>query len=102
VIEDIKLKAPHVEAVFVYLDLLDTATIQAAVDKVKTLTDKIDGLINNAGIMGAEAYTTPKQGVESQFATNHLGHFLLTNLLLKEGLVGEGSIIVNTGSLGYQ
>lgn len=102
VIEEIKLKAPNVEVAFLHLDLLDNATIPTAVEKVKALTTKIDGLINNAGIMGAEAYTTSKQGVESQFATNYLGHFLLTNLLLKEGLVGEGSIIVNTGSLGYQ
>jgi short-subunit dehydrogenase len=60
VIEDIKLNASHVEAVFVYFDLLDTATVQTAVQKVKTLTNKIDGLINNAGVMGVEAYTTSK------------------------------------------
>lgn len=71
-------------------------------DKIKTLTPKIDGLINNAGVMGAEAYTTSKQGVESQFATNHLGPFLFTNLLLREGLIPEGAIVLNTGSLGYQ
>ena len=52
--------------------------------------------------MGAEAYTTSKQGVESQFATNHLGPFLFTNLMLREGLIPKGAIIVNTGSLGYQ
>lgn len=90
VINDIKQKAPHVETVFVHLDLLDIATIQTAVDKIKTLTTKIDGLINNAGVMGAEAYITSKQGVESQFATNHLGCFLFTNLLLRDGLVGGG------------
>ncbi|KAF3402355.1 Retinol dehydrogenase 12 [Talaromyces pinophilus] len=102
VLNDIKLNTPHVKTVFVPLDFLDNTTIQTAVDKVKTLTPKIDGLINNAGVMGAEAYTTSKQGVESQFATNHLGPFLFTNLLLREGLIPEGAIIVNTGSLGYQ
>jgi NAD(P)-dependent dehydrogenase (short-subunit alcohol dehydrogenase family) len=102
VINDIKLNVPHVKTVFVHLDFLDNTTIQTAVDKVKTLTPKIDGLINNAGVMGAEAYTTSKQEVESQFATNHLGPFLFTNLLLREGLIPEGAIIVNTGSLGYQ
>lgn len=74
---DIKQKSPHLKTVFVHLDLLDTATVQAAVDKVKTVTTKIDGLINNAGVMGAEAYTTSKQGVESQFATNHLGRIFV-------------------------
>lgn len=91
VIENIKLKAPHVEAVSVYLDLLDTVTIQAAGDKVMTLTDKIDGLINNAGVMGDEAYTTSKQGVESQFATNHLGRFLL-NESVAQGRPRRGRI----------
>ena len=53
VIEDMKSENPNVEAVFLYLDLLDNETVHAAVEKVKNLTTKIDGLINDAGIMGA-------------------------------------------------
>ncbi|CRG88392.1 hypothetical protein PISL3812_05422 [Talaromyces islandicus] len=103
VLEAIHKVDATVEAVFVYLDLLDNSTVYKAVDKIKNLTPKIDTLVNNAGIMGVKAYSTSKDGVESQFATNYLGHFLLTNLLLKEGLLtGDGSLIVNDGSLGYQ
>lgn len=103
VIEAIRKVDANVATAFVYLDFLDNSTVYKAVDKIKALTPKIDTLVNNAGIMGVRAYSTSKDGVESQFATNYLGHFLLTNLLLKEGLLdGDGSLIVNDGSLGYQ
>lgn len=43
--------------------------------------DQIDVLINNAGIMAVDKFTLSLDGYELQFATNHLGHFLLTGLL---------------------
>ncbi|KAK6594005.1 short-chain dehydrogenase [Botrytis cinerea] len=72
--------------------------------KIKTLTDKIHILINNAGVMAVKHYATSVEGVESQFAANYLGHFLLTNLLAKEivAAASEGARIVQVGSLGYQ
>lgn len=60
-------------------------------------------LINNAGIM-AVPYRKTVDGYESQFATNHLGHFLLTKLLFNPAIqaAGEGARIVNLSSAGYQ
>ena len=47
--------------------------------------------------------TTSKEGIETQFASNHVGHFLLTNLLIDEIVAsGKGATIVNVISLGYQ
>jgi NAD(P)-dependent dehydrogenase (short-subunit alcohol dehydrogenase family) len=46
------------------------------------MTERIDILVNNAGVMGLPGRTLSEDGVEMQFATNYLGHFLLTNLLV--------------------
>jgi len=59
------------------LDLQNLASVRAFADGV----DKVDVLINNAGIM-AVPYALTADGFESQIGTNHLGHFALTNLLL--------------------
>ncbi|KAI9144616.1 hypothetical protein BKA69DRAFT_1036146 [Paraphysoderma sedebokerense] len=65
------------------------------IEKVKTL----DILINNAGIM-TTPYELTKQGVESQWGTNHLGHFVWTMLLLPV-MSGKGRI-VNLSSEGHR
>ncbi|KAL3420042.1 short-chain dehydrogenase reductase family [Phlyctema vagabunda] len=61
----------------------------------------IDVIINNAAVM-ANPYTVTEDGFESQFATNHLSHFLLTNLLLpKVVAAGPKARIVNVSSWGH-
>lgn len=59
------------------LDLQDLASVKEFAHSV----EKVDVLINNAGIM-AVPYALTKDGFESQIGTNHLGHFALTNQLL--------------------
>ncbi|MGW0043431.1 oxidoreductase [Rhodococcus sp. NPDC003348] len=59
------------------LDLADLASVREFADGV----EQVDVLINNAGIMAVPKSTTV-DGFESQFGTNHLGHFALTGLLL--------------------
>ncbi|PQE30170.1 Short-chain dehydrogenase protein [Rutstroemia sp. NJR-2017a WRK4] len=104
VIEAIKKANPSIEVAFVEIDLLSNKSVRQAAEKIETLTDKIHVLINNAGVMAVRNYITSTDGVESQFAANYLGHFLLTNLLVKEILAAasEGARIVQVGSLGYQ
>lgn len=87
---------------FVPLDLLSHESVRAAVELVKDVTDHIDILINNAGVMATRKFVLSDDQVESQFAANYLSHFLLTNLLLKNGLIKTGGLILNVGSLGYQ
>jgi NAD(P)-dependent dehydrogenase (short-subunit alcohol dehydrogenase family) len=60
------------------LDLADLGSVRAF---AAAAPERVDVLINNAGIMAAPRRLT-KEGFESQFGTNHLGHFALTGLLL--------------------
>lgn len=73
--------------------------MHAAAAKVAATVPYVDVLINNAGIMALHEYTTSPDGVEMQFAANHLGHFLLTNLLFP--LLSPGSRVVSVSSAGH-
>ncbi len=59
------------------LDLQDLSSVRRFADDI----DKVDVLVNNAGVM-ATNYALTVDGFEGQIGTNHLGHFALTNLLL--------------------
>jgi NAD(P)-dependent dehydrogenase (short-subunit alcohol dehydrogenase family) len=63
------------------LDLADLATVRSFADRYLGSRQKLDLLINNAGVMAAPHRRTA-DGFELQFGTNHLGHFALTGLLL--------------------
>ena len=80
------------------LDLGDPASIDAFAGEVSGVTDKIDILINNAAIM-ANALTRDARGYESQFATNHLGHFQMTARLWP--LFKKGTRVVVLSSIGH-
>lgn len=83
------------------LDLTSLASIREAAEALRTGNDKIDLLINNAGVMTTPKGTT-KDGFELQFGTNHLGHFALTGLLLDAILDVPGSRIVTVSSNGHK
>lgn len=62
------------------MDLMDIDSVNAFADKFLARNEPLHLLINNAGIM-ATPFNHDARGNESQFATNHLGHFQLTNKL---------------------
>lgn len=62
-------------------DLADFDSIRQFAEEFKKEEPKLDILINNAGVMRCPRMLT-KQGIEMQLGVNHMGHFLLTNLLL--------------------
>jgi NAD(P)-dependent dehydrogenase (short-subunit alcohol dehydrogenase family) len=62
------------------LDLTSLDSVRAATDQLRLDRDRIDLLINNAGVMVPPRATT-KDGPELQFGTNHLGHFAFTGLV---------------------
>lgn len=70
-----------VEIKYVPLDLASFQSIRTATEKFTAECSRLDLLILNAGIMAHDAATT-EDGYEIQLGTNHVGHFLLTKLLL--------------------
>jgi NAD(P)-dependent dehydrogenase (short-subunit alcohol dehydrogenase family) len=62
-------------------DLGSLASIREFADRFLTRFDTLDVLVNNAGVVTVRRYTT-SDGFEAMMGVNHLGHFLLTNLLL--------------------
>lgn len=102
VVEAIKKANAGVDVKILPLDLLSHESVRSAVKHIKAITPHVDFLINNAGVMATRKFVVSEDGVESQFAANYLSHFLLSNLMVKDGIVGLGGVILNVGSLGYQ
>jgi NAD(P)-dependent dehydrogenase (short-subunit alcohol dehydrogenase family) len=69
------------------LDLADLASVRSFAAPFRAGGERLDLLINNAGVMAIPRRTTA-QGFELQFATNHLGHFALTGLVLPALVAG--------------
>ncbi|KAK4432374.1 Short-chain dehydrogenase B, chloroplastic [Sesamum alatum] len=87
------------------LDLASLKSVKAFADNFIALNLPLNILINNAGIMFCP-YELSEDGIEMQFATNHLGHFYLTNLLLEKmketaNSTGVESRIVNLSSVAH-
>jgi retinol dehydrogenase 12 len=85
-------------AEFVALDLSDLDSVRACAGQVLANPAPLQLLINNAGLAGQKAVT--KQGFELTFGVNHLGHFLLTELLLPK-LLAQPSRVVNVSSKAH-
>ena len=83
-------------ATFLPLDLADLESVRACARAFVAASTTLDVLINNAGLAAQHGVT--KQGFELAFGTNHLGHFLLTKLLLPAMRVTPGARIVNVSS----
>lgn len=98
-IDQIKHTHPNVQTSFVELNLASQKSVRKAAVDVKTVLagDKIDVLILNAAVMACP-YALTEDGVESQFGTNHLGHFLFSNLLLQEELVRSRLVVVSSSA----
>jgi NAD(P)-dependent dehydrogenase (short-subunit alcohol dehydrogenase family) len=84
----------------VRLDLASLASVREAADEIRSVCQRLALLINNAGVMEVP-YERTEDGFELTFATNHLGHFALTGLVLDRLLATPGSRIVTLSSLGH-
>jgi len=79
------------------LDLANLQSIEAFSEEVHRRYDRIDVLLNNAGVM-MPPYTLTTDGFELQIGVNHLGHFALTMRLISLLLQSPGSRVVNVSS----
>ncbi len=84
---------------FIELDLGDFASVRACGARIAGLARPVDRLINNAGLAGHRGVT--KHGFELAFGTNHLGHFLLTMLLLPSLRAAGRARVVNVSSQAH-
>ncbi len=82
------------------LDLASLASVRAAAAAFLAKEDRLDLLVNNAGLI-LTARETTEDGFEATFGINHLGPFLLTNLLLPALKAAAPSRIVNLSSTGH-
>jgi NAD(P)-dependent dehydrogenase (short-subunit alcohol dehydrogenase family) len=85
------------QALFFPTDLAHFGTVRATAAELRRRYGAIDVLVNNAGAR-FDDYQTNLDGLERTFATNHLGHFLLTALLLESLLAAPAARIVTVGS----
>ncbi len=85
----------------VELDLADLTSVEKAADHVIKTCDKLDLLVNNAGVM-ATPYRQTADGFELQLGTNHLGHFALTGRLLPLLLKAPSSRVVTVSSFMHK
>ena len=82
------------------LDLASLASVRRFAEAFRTEYDRLDGLVNNAGLMAIPEGKT-EDGFETQFGVNHLGHFLLTELLLDILKASAPSRIVCVSSVAH-
>jgi NAD(P)-dependent dehydrogenase (short-subunit alcohol dehydrogenase family) len=97
----IQAEIPGARTEIMQLDLASLASVHRFANEFKNKYQRLDVLVNNAGIMMVP-YGTTEDGFERQFGTNHLGHFALTGLLLDLLLKTPGARVVNVSSSGHR
>lgn len=93
---------PHVPTRILVLDLSDLKQVWSAAKEVLAYEDVkgIDVLVNSAAVMACP-YSKTVDGMELQFGTNHIGHFVFTNAILDKVLKVKGRV-VNVSSAGHR
>ena len=86
---------------FGVIDLTSFASVRSFAEGFVARDEPLNLLINNAGVMNTPFEHTV-EGYELQFGTNHLGHFLLTNVLLPALIAGAPARVVNLSSGGHR
>ncbi|KLP23440.1 double substrate-specificity short chain dehydrogenase/reductase 2 [Fusarium fujikuroi] len=83
-IDDLKAEFPDVDYRFLEVDLSSQESVRNAAKEVLSWSDipAIDFIINSAGVMAVQERTLSKDGIEMHLATNHIGHWLLSCLLM--------------------
>jgi NAD(P)-dependent dehydrogenase (short-subunit alcohol dehydrogenase family) len=100
-VDAIRAETPTAHLELVALDLADPGSVRSCAATFAATHDRLDVLVNNAGVMAIPYRETP-DGFEMQFATNHLGHFALTGLLLPLLLATGLSRVVTLSSLVHK
>ncbi len=100
-LDDVRASAPGAEVSSLLCDFLRQAEVRRLADEVLRRYDRLDVLVNNAGTVFKKR-TLTEEGIEATFAVNHLGYFLLTQLLLERIVPSAPARIVNVASVGHR
>jgi NAD(P)-dependent dehydrogenase (short-subunit alcohol dehydrogenase family) len=97
----IRESVPDAQIELAVLDLFDLDSVRKGADDIARRFERIDRLINNAGVMACPLART-SEGLDTQLGTNHLGHFVLTARLMPNILASAPARIVNLSSGGHR
>jgi dehydrogenase/reductase SDR family protein 13 len=100
VLDGIRARQRSADATFLALDLADLGSVQRAAESFLASGRPLDTLVNNAGVAGTQALSP--QGFDLTYATNHIGPFLLTSLLLPAVRRAPQGRIVNVSSVAHR
>jgi len=92
---------PNAQLKVIEIDTSRLESVKSFADEVERIYERVDVLINNAGIM-MPPYSQTEDGFEKQFATNYLGHFALTGRLFPLLRKASQARIVSLSSLSYK
>jgi retinol dehydrogenase-12 len=99
VLDGIRASHPGIDAQFLHLDVSDFGAVRRAAGQFLDSGHPLDVLVNNAGVGGT--FGVNAEGFDLTYATNHLGPFLLTNLLLPRLRESPAARIVNVSSVAH-
>lgn len=99
-VEEIRGSAPDASLELVALDLASQASVRAAAEQILGAHERVDLLVNNAGVM-AIGETKTVDGFETQFGVDHLGHWTLTALLMPALRRADGARVVTVTSTAH-
>lgn len=98
-LEKLRAKHPDADVLFIPCDLSNLASVREAADRVRSETDRVDAVINNAGIMMVPQRETTADGFEMQLGVNHMGHFVLNGRIADLVEAAEGRFVaVSSGA----
>ncbi len=100
-VAELQAAGPAAAVLTAEVDLASLESVREAAADLAGRFATLDLLINNAGLM-FPPYGLTKDGYELQFGTNHLGHFALTGLLMRQLLATPGSRVVTVSSNGHR
>jgi NAD(P)-dependent dehydrogenase (short-subunit alcohol dehydrogenase family) len=100
-VADIRRSSRSDQVELVVFDLADLASVRAGASELLDRTERIDVLVNNAGLVQSDRHET-KDGFEATFGINHLGPFLLTQLLRDRVVASAPARVVNVASTAHR
>jgi len=98
---DVEARSGSKDVTTMLCDFESQAAIRALAKDFLSRHDRLDVLVNNAGLVNKERRLTA-DGIEATFAVNHLGYFLLTNLLLDRLVESAPARVVTVASVGHR